>query len=63
MQVYPLKALPVANGYFQGAIAALDILNGHNSRKFSVLELICNVSDGIAHSLVEVVLCQLRTLY
>jgi len=36
MQVYPLKALPVANGYFQGAIAALDILNGHNSRKFKV---------------------------
>jgi len=36
MQVYPFKALPVANGYFQGAIAALDILNCHNPSKFKV---------------------------
>jgi len=30
MQLYPFKTLPVANGYFQGAIAALDVLNRHN---------------------------------
>jgi len=36
MQVYTFKALPVANGYFQGAIAALDILNCHNSSNFKV---------------------------
>jgi len=34
MQVHPFKTLPVANGYFQGAISALDISNCHNSSKF-----------------------------